>query len=112
MNLGERSRSSRLGMTIVEVVLGVLMITVMAVLVLNYARLPGERVKTRACELHVNRLQTLIQQYRLDYGQFPSSNMSELAVDRYLGEAVPVCPIDGRPYYLERQSGQVLAHGH
>ena len=93
-----KSSNSRNGLSLVEVMLASIVLAVVAVTVLNFTRLPGERVKQQACELRVEQLRVLSQQYLNDYGRYPSRRMRELAAERYVGDDIPVCPVDGRPY--------------
>ncbi len=102
----------RSGVTLIEVIMATALLTVIATTVLYYSRQPGDRVKQHACDLHAERLEVNCQQYRLDYGVFPSSSMTELGSVRYLGESLPVCPVDGRAYIFESSTGKVIRHSH
>ena len=106
------SSSTRSAMTLVEIVLVSVLLTAIAVTILAFTRQPGERVKSSACDLNAGRLQVLVEQYRLDYGRLPSSNLNELLQPRYLGEPLPVCPVDGRVYNLNPQTGEIIPHVH
>jgi competence protein ComGC len=95
-----------------EIVLALVVLTVVAAVTMAYVRQPGETVKREACNLRVQQLETLVLQYAADYGQRPSSNLSQLAAPRYLGENIPVCPVDGRAYTLDTRSGTIVPHNH
>ena len=100
------------GVTLLEVILATIILTVVATTILQFSRQPGDQVKQHVCDLNIERLQLVAQQYRVDYGQFPSSAMTELVGVRYLGEALPLCPVDGQLYRLNPATGKVAQHGH
>lgn len=99
-------------LTLIEVIFAMALLTVIATTVLYFSRQPGEKVKHHSCELQAKRLQVVAAQYRMDYGQWPSSTMPELTVARYLGEPLPVCPVDGQAYRLDRVTGNIMSHTH
>jgi prepilin-type N-terminal cleavage/methylation domain-containing protein len=99
-------------LTLIEVILAMALLTVIATTVLYFSRQPSEQVKHHTCELHAKRLQVVAAQYRVEYGQWPSSTMIELTVARYLGEPLPVCPLDGQAYRLNRVTGEIVPHTH
>ena len=103
---------TRFAMTLVEIVLVSVLLTAIAVAILAFTRQPGERVKSNACDLELGRLQVLVEQYRLDYGRLPSSNLNELLLPRYNGGPLPICPVDGQAYQLNAQTGQIVPHAH
>jgi len=102
----------RLALTLIEIILAMALLTVIATTVLYFSRQPGEKVKLHTCDLHAQRLEVVAQQYRLDYGRWPSSTMTELSPVRYLGEALPTCPVDGQVYRLNQSTGEIVPHVH
>jgi len=99
-------------LTLIEVIMAMALLTVIATTVLYFSRQPGEQVKLHTCDLLARRLQVVAQHFRLDYGRWPSSSMTELIEVRYLGEALPVCPVDGQPYRLDPVTGEITPHIH
>lgn len=104
-------RSPRQGMSLIEIMLATVILSVAAVAVMYYVRQPTDRVKVAACDVRIEQLQVLSRQYQKDFGRVPNSNPRELTGDRYLGQPLPVCPVDGRAYRLDR-SGAVVPHNH
>ncbi len=102
----------RRALTLIEVIMAMALLTVIATSVLYFSRQPGEQVKLHTCELHARRLQVVAQQYRMDYGQWPSSSLTELSAARYLGESLPSCPVDGQVYRLNQATGEIISHVH
>ena len=102
----------RHGLTLLEIMLAMVILTVMVAIVATYITQPSGRVKREACNLRSQQLQLLARQYQADYGTLPRRDMRELSDTRYLGEAIPSCPVDNRSYALDRRSGQVIAHNH
>jgi competence protein ComGC len=106
------SVQQRAALTLVEIVLALVILTVAAVVTMAYVRQPAERVKRESCNLRIQQLETLVLQYIADYGHQPSSNLSQLVSPRYLGETLPVCPLDGRAYLLDTRTGNIVPHSH
>lgn len=100
------------GLTVLEIVLALVVLSALAAATMSYVRQPAETVKREACNLRVGQLNTLILQYQADNRSLPSTNLSQLSTARYLGATLPVCPVDGRPYVLDTRTGQVVPHGH
>lgn len=87
-------------------------LTVIATVTVKYVNQPVDRTKLQAYDLRVQQLEILAKQYQADYGRLPSSTMRELSDSRYLGEAIPFCPVDGRPLLLDIRTGTILPHAH
>lgn len=102
----------RRGLTLLEILLATIVLTVLATVVMAYVRQPSERVKRASCDLRIQQLELHSRQYVSDHGRHPSSNLRELSDARYLGEPLPVCPVDGRAYRLDRRSGTIISHAH
>jgi general secretion pathway protein G len=102
----------RVGLTLMEIVLALVIMTVAAVVTMAYVRQPADRVKRESCNLRIQQLETLVLQYVADYGRQPSTNLSQLVSPRYLGETLPVCPVDGRAYILDARTGNLVPHSH
>jgi prepilin-type N-terminal cleavage/methylation domain-containing protein len=101
----------RRGLTLLEIMLATVILTVVAVTMLQFTRYPGQRVKQSACDLRVEQLQVLCQQFYADTGRWPSSDLREIVGARYLGSPLPVCPVDGRSYRLNTATGRLSSHG-
>jgi competence protein ComGC len=106
------NNQQRVGLTLMEIVLALVILTVAAVVTMAYVRQPADRVKRESCNLRIQQLETLVLQYVADYGHQPSSNLSQLVSPRYLGERLPVCPVDGRAYVLDVRTGNLVPHSH
>lgn len=104
-------RFQRSGMSLMEIILATVILAVVAAAVMYYVRQPGERVKTAACDVRIEQLQVLTRQYQNDFGRTPSADLRELTGDRYLGQSLPICPVDGRAYRIDR-TGSVMPHNH
>lgn len=104
--------TDRVGLTLVEIILAMTILTVVFVAVTAYVRQPAERVKTEACNLRIEQLELISAQYFAEHGTWPSADMRELAGPRYLGESLPLCPVDQRPFQWDPISRTVVAHNH
>ncbi len=102
----------RSGLTLLEVMLAVVVLSVVAALTMAYVRQPSDRVKRESCNLRIQQLELLTRQFQADFARLPSSNLRELADVRYLGENPPICPFDGRSYVLDTRTGSIVAHEH
>lgn len=102
----------RRGLSLVEVVLATAILGVVAVTVVAYVHQPAERVKRESCNLRIQQLNVLAKQYMADHGRWPNRNLRELTDARYLGEPIPRCPVDNRPFVFNRRTGEVVDHAH
>ncbi len=103
---------ARDGLTLIEVILATALLTALAIALLATTRQPSDRVKEQAYQLRVEQLEVLCQQYLADHGQWPSADLSELEAARYLGESLPVSPVDQQPFVLNRSTGEIEVHRH
>ncbi len=107
-----RNAVSPSGLTLLEVMLATVVLTVAAAVTMSYVRQPSDRVKREACNLRVQQLEVLARQYQADFARLPSSSLVELADPRYLGAQIPRCPYDDRAYRLDVRSGKIAPHNH
>ena len=112
MSTCNQSVTQRSGVSLLEIILATVVLTVAAAIVMAYVRQPSERVKREACNLRVEQLQLLVRQHAADTGSLPARDLRQLTAERYLGSPLPVCPLDGRAYGLDTRGGQIVPHGH
>ncbi len=98
--------------SLIEIILATVVLAVVSVAVLQFATMPGDRVKKQTCDAIIAELELLTEQYQTDTGALPSSNLAPLSGDRYLGHQLPTCPVDGRAYALDRRTAAVVPHAH
>ena len=69
---------------------------------------PIERGKGVQCLSQVRRIETSLQIYRIDRGQYPSSlnDLEDLSEDEFF------CPVTGSPYQYNSVTGQVTCPDH
>jgi competence protein ComGC len=106
-----RSRSSRQGLTLIEILAAVMIASLVAVLGVRYTRPAGESAKQHTCDLTRQILQNDANRYQETTGNLPSRDLSELENSQYSGVVLPTCPITGEAYSLER-NGTVACPTH
>jgi type II secretory pathway pseudopilin PulG len=69
---------------------------------------PLERTKQVQCLAQIRRLETALQMYRAEHGQFPT-NLGEL---EDMGESEFVCPVTGSRYEYDPTTGKITCPDH
>lgn len=103
------SRQPR-GFTLLEVIAAVVIAASLALLSIHHLRGPSETGKQRSCAMNCQRLQESCDRYVETNALPPSRDLRELASDQYIGNELPVCPSDGRPYQLDDKGTVICPH--
>jgi competence protein ComGC len=105
---GKNVEGLRPAFTLIEMLLALTVMVTLSVAVIAFVRLPRSKASGQACELNRCQLQLFAEEYNRINGRWPSTNLRELGTSSY---SVPTCPVDGRPYSLDR-NGYVQSHNH
>jgi type II secretory pathway pseudopilin PulG len=108
LNLIRLRLTIRTAFSLIEMLLALTVMVTLSVAIVAFVRLPRSKAIGQACELNRSQLQLLADEYERINGRWPSSNLRELSTRQY---TVPSCPVDGRPYSIDR-NGMVQSHGH
>ncbi len=91
---------SRIGFTLLEMVLAVVIISAVAAVSLQFIRPVGESSRQRSCDVSRQMLQNYADQYYNRTGTWPQRNLAELATNEFVGPRLPPCPCQGGNYEM------------
>jgi prepilin-type N-terminal cleavage/methylation domain-containing protein len=97
------------GFSLVEVVLALTIAVVLTTATIAFVKYPRDRISHQACLLGRNQLQLRVDEYLRTQGRLPSVNLRELETRT---SPLPVCPVDGQAYRLDRATGMIQTHSH
>lgn len=87
-----RHCNRRAGMSLLEIVLMVMIISAAALTGLAYSRSHGDTAMERTCVANRTSLQAEVELFQQENGRFPSRNLQELSEAEYIGGELPKCP--------------------
>ena len=100
---------TRSAFSILELLLALTVMVVLVTATVVFVNQPRARISNQSCRLGLSELQLRVDEYQRINGRLPSTNLREL-VSRT--SPLPVCPVDGQPYQLDRTTGLVTVHVH
>ncbi len=95
--------------SILEMIVALVIVVVLTTATIAYVRQPRARISDQSCQLGKSELQLRVDEYLRINGRLPSVNLRELVTRT---SPLPICPVDGQPYQLDRTTGLVRAHVH
>ena len=101
----------RTAMSLIEILAALVIAATIAAIGIQYIRPAGATGKQRTCDLTREILQTDARRFSEATGRTPSSDLRELATNQYTGTTLPICPVTGQSYRLDR-SGTVTCPTH
>ena len=85
-------KSSRTGVSLMEVVAAVVISSMLAIAGFSLTRDRSEVAHSRTCEGHRVSLQSMAELYQQENGRWPDTNLRGIATTDYAGETLPHCP--------------------
>ena len=99
----------RKGFSLIEIIVALAIAVVLTTATIAYVQQPRARISDQACQLSKSQLQLRVDEYLRINGRWPSANLRELITG---ASPLPVCPVDGQAYQLDRTTGLVRVHSH
>jgi len=66
-----------------------------------------------ACEWNAGMINTAIERWHFDKGEWPAADLSDIGRDRhYFPNGIPCCPVTGRRYRMDPKTHRVLRDCH
>ncbi len=73
----------------------------------------SEGAKDNTCYTNIGEIELQVQQWYRHKGTWPARDLRDIASDvRYFPGGLPICPVSGAPYVLDRTTGRVAEHRH
>jgi prepilin-type N-terminal cleavage/methylation domain-containing protein len=105
-----KTLNARRGFTIFELTVVVTVLAIFAGLTTFYLRRAATDAKQRASDAVATEIEVQAERYRALTGNWPSTDLRELRHSQFFPGGVPVSPVDGSPFQLQRGTGQVIRH--
>ena len=107
------SHRKNAGMTLIEIIAEVVLISIVGVLGMRHVRTAGTQGQDRACELTRRTLQNEVEHYQRINRRLPSSDLRELTASEYWNGDLPTCPESKNKMRIDREGDVVCpTHSH
>ncbi|WP_171187114.1 type II secretion system protein [Alienimonas chondri] len=108
--VGVAGRSGRRGLSLLELIAVVLLLSIVAAVVVPRLGGAGRDVNVQSCDRNREAIDLHAALHLRNTGSWPQANLSDLAAT--LPEGLPVCPIDGSAYTFDSATGETVPHAH
>lgn len=88
--------------TLIEILFVIVVIAILAAIIIPRLTSTQATAKQNACDANVANINTKIEQYYFDTGEWPSTNLTEMKPPTsydYFPDGVPVCPVTTSEIY-------------
>src|SRR5262245_22844239 len=108
-----RMRRVHAGVSLLEVLAGVTLLGILALIIIPRFTNQATNAKRNACFVNKNNIEVQCQLCLRQKNAFPASNLSDIgASNTYFPEGLPVCPVDGSAYTVNTSTQRVNGHTH
>ena len=106
-----RRPTDRVAFSLVELLAAVTILGVIAALIVPRVTSGTDTAKIKTCLHNLTEINITVEQYHLQTGNWPASDLSDIAADvSYFPEGVHTCPVTGAPYRLDPTTHRVVGH--
>ena len=102
---------SKKGFTLVELLVVVLILGALAAIAIPRISQSAESAKINACKTNVDLINSQIELYYANEGEWPADLDTILADEDYFPDGEPECPF-GRPYKYRSKTHRAIEHTH
>jgi type II secretion system protein G len=102
---------SQKGFTLVELLVVVLILGALAAIAIPRISQSAENAKINACRTNVNLINSQIELYRANNGEWPSNLNDLVSASEYFPDGLPECPF-GTTYVYPGENNRVVEHNH
>lgn len=93
--------TDRLGLTLLEIILALVIATTIAMIGLHFIRPTGRHARQNACDLTRQTVQLEAHRYQRQHGRLPRRDLRQLHHQDHFPVGVPACPAGGAAYRLQ-----------
>lgn len=107
------AKPERFGFSLLELLATVtLMGIVMAIVVPRFSN-QSRMTRINACHVQRGNIEVQAELWYRQYRKWPARNLKDIGQnDHYFPDGLPVCPVDGSHYRIDRRTGHVEGHDH
>ncbi|MCK5450818.1 MAG: type II secretion system protein [Candidatus Omnitrophica bacterium] len=110
-NVRECGNYQKSGFTLIELLFVVLIIAILVAVVVPNMLDTGEAAKSSANHNNIASINRQVERWYVYKEFWPADDLSDIGKDvEYFPEGIPVCPIDGKPYFLDEFTHRVKGH--
>jgi general secretion pathway protein G len=103
---------SRKGLTLIELLIVVIILGALAAIAIPRITASSITAKRNACSTNIDTLNTAIEMYNIDKGEYPDALATLTSDANYFGSGdVPTCPF-GTAYNYNTSTNRIDAHSH
>lgn len=94
-----------------ELLAVVIILGLLAALIVPRMATSGDTAKTKTCAHNRAEINITVEQYYMNTGSWPASDLSDVAADpNYFPDGLPHCPQTGAAYRIDPATHRVVGH--
>lgn len=94
-----------------ELLAVVVILGLIAALIVPRVSTSGDTAKTKTCVHNRAEINITVEQYYMNSGSWPASDLSDIAADAaYFPDGLPTCPQTGAAYRIDPTTHRVVGH--
>ncbi|MFO0791172.1 MAG: prepilin-type N-terminal cleavage/methylation domain-containing protein [Pirellulales bacterium] len=99
------------GFSLMELLAVVIILGLLAALIVPRMATSGDTAKTKTCVHNRTEINITVEQYYMNTGSWPASDLSDVAADpNYFPDGLPHCPQTGAAYRIDPATHRVVGH--
>jgi general secretion pathway protein G len=102
----------RKGVTLIELLIVVLILAALSAIAIPRISQSATKAKSKACETNIDVLNSSIELYNADEGDYPDVLSTITGSTVYFPDGAPICPVTGDPYIDALDNNRVKISGH
>ena len=102
----------RKGVTLIELLIVVLILAALSAIAIPRISQSATRAKAKACETNIDIINSAIELYNADEGEYPANLSTITGNTTYFPDGAPVCPVTGAAYSDTLVNNRVDTTGH
>lgn len=107
------SKRTRLGLSLIEILVVVTLMGIVAAIIIPRFSSQSADAKAKTCKVNKGNIEIQCQLWLRQTGAVPQSNLSDVgANNNFFPEGLPKCPVDGSSYTINTSTLQVNGHTH
>ncbi len=103
----------RLGLSLLELLACVTIMSILAIALIPNVRQGTSEAKRKSCSVNTSVIEVQTAMWHRAHGKYPETAMQDIGEDPdYFPDGLPICPVEGKPYEINQNTGAVVGHEH